>query len=193
MAESETPELLWDDRYRKNSAPKEPSLFLDEVKKFLPDSGSVVDLAGGNGQNAIWFAQKGFSTTLIDISSVALNQAQDQAEQKNVALECIQYDLEKFRIPPDRQWDVAFLHFFLDRELIKRIPDALHVGGVLLLAHPTRANLKRHEHPSIRFLLDENEICEIAEGLCSMRTLKVDEGWRASGRHEAWLVAQKIT
>ncbi|MEC8974148.1 MAG: class I SAM-dependent methyltransferase, partial [Actinomycetota bacterium] len=75
MAESETPELLWDNRYRKNSDPKEPSLFLDEIKNFLPDSGSVVDLAGGNGQNAIWFAQKGFSTTLIDISSVALNQA----------------------------------------------------------------------------------------------------------------------
>ena len=95
-------------------------------------------------------------------------------------------------MPPERQWDVAFLHLFLDRELMKKIPNALHIGGVLLFAHPTRANLKRHEHPSSRFLLGENEVCEIAEELCSMRILKADEGWRASGRHEAWLVAQKM-
>tara|TARA_B100000953_G_scaffold290013_1_gene274625 strand:- start:2 stop:583 length:582 start_codon:yes stop_codon:yes gene_type:complete len=193
MAESETPESLWDNRYREDPAPREFSFFLNEVVNLLPISGTVVDIAGGNGQNAIWFALKGFLTTLIDISAVALNQAQAQAKQKNVVLEYMQHDLEKFHMPPERQWDVAFMQLFLDRELLKKIPDSLNTGGVFLFAHPTRTNLKKHAHPSNRFLLEVGEIYALSTELRSMRILKADEDWRASGRHEAWLVAQKIT
>ena len=80
MTNPEPSETLWNQRYSDNPVGKEASLFLPEVQDLLPDSGSAVDIAGGNGQNAIWFAHRGFSTTLIDISTVALEQAQTKGE-----------------------------------------------------------------------------------------------------------------
>ena len=82
MTSDETSESKWDKRYRENPVLKDPSFFLCEQYKHLPPGGTVVDVAGGNGQNAIWLANHGFSTTLLDVSSVALTQAQEHAKRK---------------------------------------------------------------------------------------------------------------
>ncbi len=192
MTKNESSESTWDRRYRENPTPNEPSSFLCNYSNYFPSSGTVVDVAGGNGQNAIWLAQQGFSTTLIDISSVALHQAQTYAENKNMTIECLQHDLEKQSMPKGRKWDGIFLQLFLDRALIRTIPESLNIGGVFLFAHPTQTNLEKHEHPSERFLLADGEIHTLVEQLQSMRIINIDEAWRASGRHEAWLIAQKI-
>ena len=192
MTNDETSESKWDKRYRENPVLKDPSFFLCEQYKHFPSGGTVVDVAGGNGQNAIWLANQGFSTTLLDVSSVALNQAQEHAKEKKVAIECLQHDLEKQSMPKGRKWDGVFLQLFLDRELIRTIPESLKTGGVLLFAHPTQTNLEKHEHPSERFLLADGEIHTLVEQLQSMRIIHIDEAWRSSGRHEAWLIAQKI-
>jgi len=192
MTNDETSESRWDSRYRENPLLKDPSLFLCEQYKHFPPTGTVVDVAGGNGQNAIWLANQGFSTTLLDVSSVALTQAQEHAKKKKVTIECLQHDLEKQSMPKGRKWDGIFLQLFLDRALIRTIPESLNIGGVFLFAHPTQTNLEKHEHPSERFLLADGEIHTLVEQLQSMRIINIDEAWRASGRHEAWLIAQKI-
>ncbi len=192
MTNDETSESKWDKRYRENPILKDPSYFLCEQYKHFPPGGTVVDVAGGNGQNAIWLANQGFSTTLLDVSSVALNQAQEHAKEKKVAIECLQHDLEKQSMPKGRKWDGVFLQLFLDRALIRTIPKSLNTGGVFLFAHPTQTNLEKHEHPSERFLLADGEMHTLAEQLQSMRIISIDEAWRISGRHEAWLIAQKI-
>ena len=192
MTNGETSESRWDSRYRENPVLKDPSLFLCEHYKHFPPAGTVVDVAGGNGQNAIWLANHGFSTTLLDVSSVALTQAQEHAKKKKVAIECQQHDLEKQSMPKGRKWDGVFLQLFLDRALVRTIPESLNLGGVFLFAHPTQTNLEKHEHPSKRFLLEDGEIHTLVDQLQSMRIIHIDEAWRSSGRHEAWLIAQKI-
>ena len=192
MTNGETSESRWDSRYRENPVLKDPSSFLCEHYKHFPPAGTVVDVAGGNGQNAIWLANHGFSTTLLDVSSVALTQAQEHAKKKKVAIECQQHDLEKQSMPKGRKWDGVFLQLFLDRALVRTIPESLNLGGVFLFAHPTQTNLEKHEHPSERFLLEDGEIHTLVEQLQSMRIIHIDEAWRSSGRHEAWLIAQKI-
>ena len=192
MTNDETSESKWDKRYRENPVLKDPSFFLCEQYKHLPPGGTVVDVAGGNGQNAIWLANQGFSTTLLDVSSVALTQAQEHAKEKKVAIECLQHDLEKESMPKERKWDGIFLQLFLDRALVRTIPESLNLGGVFLFAHPTQTNLEKHEHPSKRFLLEDGEIHTLVDQLQSMRIIHIDEAWRSSGRHEAWLIAQKI-
>ena len=192
MTNDETSESRWDSRYRENPILKDPSFFLCEHYKHFPPAGTVVDVAGGNGQNAIWLANHDFSTTLLDVSSVALNQAREHAKEKKVAIECLQHDLEKQSMPKGRKWDGVFLQLFLDRELIRTIPESLKTGGVFLFAHPTQTNLEKHEHPSERFLLEDGEIHTLVDQLQSMRIIHIDEAWRSSGRHEAWLIAQKI-
>ena len=158
-------EELWDKRYSDNPVLNPPS----EFDQYLPTQGTCVDIAGGNGRNALWFAKKGYTTSVIDISSVALNQATKSAQSQKVELECIYWDIEKNLLPPERTWDIALLTLFLNR-------------GVL----------QRHQHPSERFLLDPSEIFEISENLAGMEILHVDEGWRRSERHEAWLACKKI-
>ena len=192
MTNGETSESRWDSRYRENPVLKDPSSFLCEHYKHFPPAGTVVDVAGGNGQNAIWLANHGFSTTLLDVSSVALTQAQEHAKKKKVAIECQQHDLEKQSMPKGRKWDGVFLQLFLDRALVRTIPESLNLGGVFLFAHPTQTNLEKHEHPSERFLLEDGEIHTLVAQLQSMRIIHIDEAWRSSGRHEAWLIAQKI-
>ena len=192
MTNGETSESRWDSRYRENPVLKDPSPFLCEHYKHFPPAGTVVDVAGGNGQNAIWLANHGFSTTLLDVSSVALTQAQEHAKKKKVAIECQQHDLEKQSMPKGRKWDGVFLQLFLDRALVRTIPESLNLGGVFLFAHPTQTNLEKHEHPSERFLLEDGEIHTLVGQLQSMRIIHIDEAWRSSGRHEAWLIAQKI-
>ena len=192
MTNDETSESRWDSRYRENPILKDPSFFLCEHYKHFPPAGTVVDEAGGNGQNAIWLANHDFSTTLLDVSSVALNQAQEHAKEKKVAIECLQHDLEKQSMPKGRKWDGVFLQLFLDRALVRTIPESLNLGGVFLFAHPTQTNLEKHEHPSERFLLEDGEIHTLVNQLQSMRIIHIDEAWSSSGRHEAWLIAQKI-
>ena len=192
MTNGETSESRWDSRYRENPVLKDPSSFLCEHYKHFPPAGTVVDVAGGNGQNAIWLANHGFSTTLLDVSSVALTQAQEHAKKKKVAIECQQHDLEKQSMPKGRKWDGVFLQLFLDRALVRTIPESLNLGGVFLFAHPTQTNLEKHEHPSERFLLEDGEIHTLVDQLQSMRIIHIDEAWRSSGRHEAWLIAQKM-
>ena len=192
MTNGETSESRWDSRYRENPVLKDPSSFLCEHYKHFPPAGTVVDVAGGNGQNAIWLANHGFSPTLLDVSSVALTQAQEHAKKKKVAIECQQHDLEKQSMPKGRKWDGVFLQLFLDRALVRTIPESLNLGGVFLFAHPTKTNLEKHEHPSERFLLEDGEIHTLVDQLQSMRIIHIDEAWRSSGRHEAWLIAQKI-
>ena len=185
-------EGLWDKRYSENPTPNAPSEFLEVFERYLPDQGTCVDIAGGNGRNAIWFARKGYMTAVIDISTVALNQATKSANSQNVELECIHWDIEKNLMPPKRKWDIALLTLFLNREILKTSNQYLNADGMLLFAQPTKKNLERHEHPGERFLLDPGEIYEISKSLLNMEAVHVDESWRQSGRHEAWLVCKKI-
>ena len=63
-------EGLWDKRYSENPTPNAPSEFLEVFERYLPDQGTCVDIAGGNGRNAIWFARKGYMTAVIDLSLI---------------------------------------------------------------------------------------------------------------------------
>ncbi|HJM98109.1 MAG TPA: class I SAM-dependent methyltransferase [Acidimicrobiales bacterium] len=191
MTDSQT---HWDNRYQKNPELNPFSDFLPATEKYLPSSGSCVDIAGGNGRNALWYAEKGYSTSLIDISPIALNQATEASHNLGVEIECIHWDLENNSLPPNRQWDIALITLFLDRNLLQKVPNFLNDSGILLLAHPTKQNLERHEHPSPNFLLEPAEIFKLGESFelaHSMEVIHVDEAWRDSGRHEAWLVCQK--
>jgi hypothetical protein len=61
-------------------------------------------------------------------------------------------------------------------------------GGLLVVVHPTRANLERHGKPGPDFLLDDGELLGLVS---SLEIRRYDEGWRDDGRGEARLVARR--
>jgi SAM-dependent methyltransferase len=50
--------------------------------------GKVIDLAGGEGRNSIWFAEHGWQAENIDFSSTALTKFLAFAEERNVSVNC---------------------------------------------------------------------------------------------------------
>lgn len=186
------PKSHWNSRYADGPGISSVAPFMDVVQPYLPASGTAVDLAGGSGRNAIWLAQQGLATTLIDVSDVALDHARTAAEAGGVELELVTHDLEGEGIP-QRSWDVALIHLFLDREVLGAVASHLNPGGLVLFMQPTVTNLQRHEHPSERFLLQDGELAQWLAAQPLLEEVQLTEGWvEATGRHEAQLIARRI-
>jgi len=76
----------WDARYREKDLlwTAEPNRFLVEVASDL-EPGVALDLAGGEGRNAVWLAERGWRVTVLDWSKVALDKGRTLAEARGVA------------------------------------------------------------------------------------------------------------
>ena len=82
----------WDERYAAAELvwSREPNQFVAAELADLPP-GTAVDLAAGEGRNAIWLAARGWAATAVDFSQVALDKgarlaAEDPREASQMAL-----------------------------------------------------------------------------------------------------------
>ncbi len=122
----------------------EPNRFLvAEVEGLAP--GRALDLACGQGRNAVWLAERGWRVTGVDFSEVALARAQRLAAARAVSVEWVLADLRE-HTPPAGAFDlVAVLYLHLpapDRRLVlARAAAALAPGGTLLVVGHDLANL----------------------------------------------------
>lgn len=79
----------WDARYA--AAPNVWSITPNEfVVEFLSDmpAGKVIDLAGGEGRNALWLAGRGWQAEVADFSQVALDKFTARAAEEGLSNEC---------------------------------------------------------------------------------------------------------
>jgi len=70
----------WDARYAETELvwSAEPNRFVEtELAALAP--GRALDLAAGEGRNAIWLATRGWTVTVVDFSRVALEKASNLA------------------------------------------------------------------------------------------------------------------
>ena len=79
----------WDDRYAASELvwSREPNQFVAAELADLPP-GRAVDLAAGEGRNAIWLASRGWSATAVDFSQVALDKGARLAGDLDVTWVC---------------------------------------------------------------------------------------------------------
>jgi SAM-dependent methyltransferase len=171
----------WNERYGAAATRPPVSTFLRSLDALLPRTGPALDVAGGAGQNAAWLADRALSVTLLDVSDVALAQADPRLTRLHL-------DLDAHPLPPGPFATLLWLNF-LDRRRLAEVPEVLSPGGLFVFAHPTRRNLERHPSPSARFLLEPGEVEALVPSLeVALRA----EGW-FDGRHEARLVARAPT
>jgi SAM-dependent methyltransferase len=73
----------WDSRYEKTDLmwSQGPNTWIEQVTAELPP-GRALDLAAGEGRNAIWLASRGWDATALDFSSVALERAARIASER---------------------------------------------------------------------------------------------------------------
>jgi ubiquinone/menaquinone biosynthesis C-methylase UbiE len=76
----------WDERYAASELvwSAEPNRFVAEVCADL-SPGRALDLAAGEGRNAIWLAERGWTVTATDFSRVGLDKGRQIADRAGVA------------------------------------------------------------------------------------------------------------
>ncbi len=135
----------WDERYQTAEFvwKTDPNRFLaPEVDGLQP--GRVLDLACGEGRNAVWLATQGWDATGVDYSQVGLDKAAQLAASNHVAANWVCADVTRFE-PGDR-YDLVIV-FYLQlpdaerRSAFVTAARALAADGTLLIVGHDLTNL----------------------------------------------------
>jgi SAM-dependent methyltransferase len=108
-----------------------PNAFLVEMTRGLTP-GKALDVGMGQGRNAVYLAQQGWTVTGFDPAEKAVAAAQEQAKQLGVKLTTVVVGDEQFDFGKE-QWDLIVLSYVSLRHLIPRIYDALKPGGLIVV------------------------------------------------------------
>ncbi len=136
----------WDERYRVDELiwKAEPNRFLVEEAAGLAP-GRALDLACGEGRNALWLAERGWQVTAVDFSSVGLEKARRLASERGLELVLVEADVLEWE-PPAASFDlviVMYLHLPAGarRRVQERAASALAPGATLLVVGHDSTNL----------------------------------------------------
>lgn len=135
----------WDERYAAADLvwSSTPNVFVVDELADLPP-GRALDLAGGEGRNAIWLAAQGWQAELVEFSEVALDKAARLAEHAGVELTLTHADLADD--PPLEPADLVLVAYLQlprgpSRTTTRLAAAAVAPGGTLLIIAHARRNL----------------------------------------------------
>ena len=131
----------WDERYRATSLVwgAEPNRWVAaHLSELIP--GRALDLACGEGRNALWLASRGWSVIAVDFSSVAIEKARAlSADVDWVCADALTY------VPPAPVdlTVLCYLQLAADerRRAVQRAVQALRPGGTLFVVGHDSRNL----------------------------------------------------
>jgi SAM-dependent methyltransferase len=133
----------WDERYRSSELIWSigPNQFVEaELADLSP--GHALDLAAGEGRNAIWLARRGWQVTAVDFSQVALDKGRQIAG--DLPIEWVCADATTWR--SDESYDVSVIAYLQLPAAERRAAHrnafaALRPGGTLLVVAHDSTNL----------------------------------------------------
>lgn len=178
--------VSWDERYHATDRlwSVEPNVFVeDRLSGRAPGIG--LDLASGEGRNAIWLAAQGWTMTAVDFSPVAVERGRAHSDR----VEFVVADVTTWT--PGRLFDLVLIAYLQlpeseFRPLVARASSWLGPGGELFMVGHDRSNLEHgHGGPqSLQLLWDVDEILGWVDGLEILEAGVVerevdDEGRRA--------------
>lgn len=147
-----TAQQVWDERYGGEGYlfGKEPIPFLKHYLNVL-SKGKAIDIAMGEGRNAVFLAQQGFEVSGIDCSSKAVEKARKLAQEKNVPLDAKVQNLDFFLMPL-MKYDTIIMTYF--RPLVRffsEIRRGLVLGGTFAFEAHTVEHYKQFPNPLVAF------------------------------------------
>ncbi len=155
----------WDERYAGREL-----VWSGEANRFVAEElagatpGTALDLGAGEGRNAVWLAEQGWTVTAVDFSHVAIDKARALAAERGVSVDAIVGDVTAVEIE-DGEFDLVLLAYLhLPREVLAEVhaeaARALAPGGTLLIVGHDRTNLTQGvggpQDPDV--LLDVEEV-----------------------------------
>jgi SAM-dependent methyltransferase len=136
----------WNDRYAASGyvwTTGANAQLVDEVASL--DPGRALDLACGEGRNAVWLAEQGWTVTAVDFSEVGLDKGRRLAADRGVLVDWVRADATCWD-PPAPGFDLVVV-LYLQLPADQRRPAlgvaarALTPGGTLLVIAHDATNL----------------------------------------------------
>ncbi|MGQ0824638.1 MAG: SAM-dependent methyltransferase [Actinomycetota bacterium] len=168
-------QAVWDERYRSSASvwSGRPNLQLvAEIADLAPGAG--LDVGCGEGADAIWLAERGWSVTALDISTVALERAEGRARERGADLASriswVHADLIDWS-PPAAAFDLVSAQFMqapadVLQALHVRLAGAVAPGGTLLVVghHPSDLENPAVRRPPRAYLFTGREVSATLPG-----------------------------
>ena len=148
----------WEHRYSADQiwSGNPNGTLVNEIERTTP--GRVLDVGAGEGGDAIWLAEHGWTVTASDISQRALDRIAVATQQRGLAIECHHADANSLGAYPPQAFDLVAAHY----ASIPRTPDgrgidnvlaAVAVGGALLVVghdlEPMRRRVDTSSHSQL--------------------------------------------
>ncbi len=151
----------WNERYAGPGFvpfPDAPAPWLTAHEHLLGGGGRALDVACGDGRNALYLARLGYQVDAIDVSDVAIAALRKAARERGLAIAPRAVDLEREPLPPG-PYDVVVTMHFLQRSLFEPLQAALAPGGVLVYETFARAHAETLGHSfNPDYLLEPGEL-----------------------------------
>jgi 2-polyprenyl-3-methyl-5-hydroxy-6-metoxy-1,4-benzoquinol methylase len=139
----------WDRRYSTAEYVWDagPNRFVaDHLADLSP--GTAVDVAAGEGRNAVWLAERGWAVTAVDFSTVGLDKAERLAADRGVSIETVVADVTAWS--PAEPVDLVVLAYVQlpavqQESLLRRAAGWVRPGGTVFVIAHDRSNVE-HGH-----------------------------------------------
>ncbi len=127
----------WNNYYKKNISPKEPSDFAKEIVNQLDCNKNLLEIGCGNGRDSIFFSKHNLNIFSIDQSEIAIEELKKQ-NYKNITF--IKDNFVDSDIFNTNTFDYVYSRFTLhsiseneQNKLLDNIYKALNNGGMLFI------------------------------------------------------------
>jgi SAM-dependent methyltransferase len=173
----------WEERYSggRRHLDEGPSEFLVLHAHLV--KGRVLDVAAGEGRNALFLARRGNPVEAIDISFAGLRTLRAAGLAERLDVQAVQTDLESFPLPLARYAAVINIRY-LQRSLFEPIQRAVKPGGIILFETFLIDQLALGHPMNPAYLLQHGELRAAFSGY---EILVYEEGFFPSRRHPAHL------
>jgi len=144
----------WDLRYSDDESVWSGSpngALVQEVESMTP--GRVLDVGAGEGGDAIWLAQQGWTVTATDIASKGLDRVAAAAEQHGVQVSCRAVDANALDAFGDETFDLVSLCYSAilrtgdDRAITNLMNAVAEDGTLFVVGHAPPAEGDGHSRP----------------------------------------------
>ena len=139
-----------------------PNAFLMQIARTRTP-GTALDVGMGQGRNAIYLAQQGWTVTGFDPAERAVDAARRQAQRLGVQVDARVSDDQSFDWGKEK-WDLILLSYVGARQFAPRVIDSLRPGGVIVVEAFHRDATKTASIGG-GVVFDTNELLKIFEKL----------------------------
>lgn len=117
---------------------REPSRLAEKTVEHVPGEPGelgLIDIGAGEGRDAVFFAERGFDVTAVDISPAGLEKAHRLATERGVELTTLEADANELEVPElvDVVFSVGTVQFIrpgVRKRQFERFQQATNPGGI---------------------------------------------------------------